>query len=341
MQLASGTHIPDGLLAANALLSEKLHQGSATSTRTLHQSFGVVISHTPLGISRSLYDGRARCRYTGKERDTESGLDNFGPRYYASSMGRFMSPDDVGGHLEDPQTLNLYSYVGNNPLSRTDPSGHDFWQSCGTASATCGNQVIGKGTDGKNVTQLVSGTTDKNGTFSATVITSASLGQAGSGNSATVNGSGLTVTTGTGTSSQQSGQGIFIANTPAANIQGQGAGWNQFNFHIDGNDIAHGVLSSGEATYNGAGGRQGMMDTLNNMKAGNNGPWNFPGEDYYNYHHPDAHNMRYSTGDHPVLENYGPSPHFPVPRSGTVSDFHVDNGTGPGHLSCAQTGSCY
>ena len=36
--------------------------------------------------------------YTGKERDVESGLDNFGPRYMASSMGRFMSTDDFGGH---------------------------------------------------------------------------------------------------------------------------------------------------------------------------------------------------------------------------------------------------
>jgi RHS repeat-associated protein len=44
------------------------------------------------------YDGLARCAYkfTGKERDTESGLDNFGARYNASSLGRFMSPDPVG-----------------------------------------------------------------------------------------------------------------------------------------------------------------------------------------------------------------------------------------------------
>ena len=42
------------------------------------------------------------CKFTGKERDSESGLDNFGARYYASSMGRFMSPDPMGGHLTDP-----------------------------------------------------------------------------------------------------------------------------------------------------------------------------------------------------------------------------------------------
>jgi RHS repeat-associated protein len=72
--------------------------------------------------------------FTGKERDTESGLDYFGARYYASSMGRFMSPDWSAkedpvpyAKLDDPQSLNLYSYVYNNPLSRNDPEGHCPW----------------------------------------------------------------------------------------------------------------------------------------------------------------------------------------------------------------------
>jgi hypothetical protein len=88
MQLASGTHIPDGLLAANSLLAENSRQGFGTWSGTVHQGFGFVISHTSLGIKGSLYDGRIRSRSTGKERDTESGLDYFGARYYASSMGR-------------------------------------------------------------------------------------------------------------------------------------------------------------------------------------------------------------------------------------------------------------
>jgi RHS repeat-associated protein len=67
----------------------------------------------------------------GKERDTESGNDYFGARYYASNMSRFLSPDWSAkaesvpyAKLDDPQTLNLYAYVGNNPLSRVDPDGH-------------------------------------------------------------------------------------------------------------------------------------------------------------------------------------------------------------------------
>jgi RHS repeat-associated protein len=58
---------------------------------------------------------------TGKERDTESGNDYFEARYYASSMGRFMSPDDgIDQDFYDPQSWNLYSYVRNNPLNSVD-----------------------------------------------------------------------------------------------------------------------------------------------------------------------------------------------------------------------------
>src|SRR5450755_4537505 len=48
------------------------------------------------------YDSPAS-KFTGKERDTESGLDNFGKRYNASSLGRFMSPDPVAGSAWNPQ----------------------------------------------------------------------------------------------------------------------------------------------------------------------------------------------------------------------------------------------
>ena len=70
-------------------------------------------------------------KYTGKERDTESGLDMFGARYYGSSLGRFMTPDWATkptavpyAHYGNPQSLNLYSYVQNNPTTTGDPDGH-------------------------------------------------------------------------------------------------------------------------------------------------------------------------------------------------------------------------
>ena len=68
---------------------------------------------------------------TGKERDTESGNDYFGARYYSSSMGRFMSPDWAAkaspvpyATFGNPQSLNLYSYMHNNPLGGVDADGH-------------------------------------------------------------------------------------------------------------------------------------------------------------------------------------------------------------------------
>ncbi len=71
--------------------------------------------------------------FTGKERDTETGLDYFGARYYASNMGRWMSPDWADkpeavpySDLNDPQSLNLYGYVRNNPLSKNDLDGHNI-----------------------------------------------------------------------------------------------------------------------------------------------------------------------------------------------------------------------
>ena|SRR5579863_240335 len=64
--------------------------------------------------------------FTGKERDSESGNDYFGARYYASSMGRFLSPDPVGdwaANPGDPQSWNQYAYVEGNPLAMVDPDG--------------------------------------------------------------------------------------------------------------------------------------------------------------------------------------------------------------------------
>jgi RHS repeat-associated protein len=83
-------------------------------------------------------------KFTGKERDAETNLDYFGARYYSSSLGRFMTPDWSASpvpvpyaDLAIPQSLNLYSYVENNPITSTDPEGH-FRLEPANVSAACG-----------------------------------------------------------------------------------------------------------------------------------------------------------------------------------------------------------
>ena len=63
-------------------------------------------------------DGRVRGKFTGKERDAETGLDYFGARYMSAAQGRFTSGDPFlgSGRPEDPQSWNRYAYARNNPL---------------------------------------------------------------------------------------------------------------------------------------------------------------------------------------------------------------------------------
>ncbi len=75
---------------------------------------------------RTQEPSQRRSHYTGKERDSESGNDYFGARYYASSMGRWLSPEYSmnSAIMELPQTWNKYSYEYNRPLYGTDPNGY-------------------------------------------------------------------------------------------------------------------------------------------------------------------------------------------------------------------------
>lgn len=70
-----------------------------------------------------------RQKFTGNERDTESGLDYFYARYYKNTVGRFLSYDPVfvtDGRLVDPQRLNLYIYARSNPFKFVDRNGEDI-----------------------------------------------------------------------------------------------------------------------------------------------------------------------------------------------------------------------
>jgi RHS repeat-associated protein len=71
-------------------------------------------------------------KFTGKERDPETNNDDFNARYYSSAYGRFLSADWSStpspvpyANLTNPQTLNLYAMVSDNPESFADLDGHE------------------------------------------------------------------------------------------------------------------------------------------------------------------------------------------------------------------------
>lgn len=104
-------------------------------------------------------------RFTGKERDAESGNDYFGARYYGSNMGRFMSPDPSGlffANPMNPQSLNLYSYAQNNPLINIDPTGLDcvYFNDAGDAAESVDHHSS-SGECGKTGGDWVNGTVDQ------------------------------------------------------------------------------------------------------------------------------------------------------------------------------------
>jgi RHS repeat-associated protein len=95
--------------------------------------YGEQLNSFPDQFAPATADDATPLHFTQHERDTESGNDYFGARYYASLMGRFISPDWSSApdtvpyaNFNDPQSLNLYAYAGNNPLIYGDSNGHVY-----------------------------------------------------------------------------------------------------------------------------------------------------------------------------------------------------------------------
>jgi len=98
--------------------------------------------------------------FTQHEHDDEVYLIQTGGRLYDYAMGRFLQVDPVVGSLANSQSLNGYSYIGNNPLSGTDPTGYDCTTSQ-TVGSGCLKDGVNKITDdnGKTVATVVVGNT--------------------------------------------------------------------------------------------------------------------------------------------------------------------------------------
>ena len=85
-------------------------------------------------------------RYSGEYVDSTTGLQYLRARWYDPKQGRFLNEDTYEGEFSNPLTMNLYAYVGNNPLRYTDPSGHcwgdgDFSKWCRNTFNTVANGV--------------------------------------------------------------------------------------------------------------------------------------------------------------------------------------------------------
>jgi len=142
LPLAADPALLENRIWGKSLVAENSRQGFELRSSTLRWASSEVKSRTALGMRGTLYDEGIRSRCTGKERDSESGLDMFGARYYGSSLGRFMTPDWAAkpitvpyANFGNPQSLNLYSYVTNNPLTLLDDDGHDIIYAAGLQNA--------------------------------------------------------------------------------------------------------------------------------------------------------------------------------------------------------------
>ncbi len=126
----------------------------------------------------------ALSRFTGKERDPETGNDYFGARYYESNLGRFMSPDPISLkelRLFDPQRLNLYAYCHNNPVVCVDTDGRDGWDIVSGIGEGLRNFVVdtynGVGTAVQHPSTIITGTVQALSTAGHAYFTSAGRSQ--------------------------------------------------------------------------------------------------------------------------------------------------------------------
>ena len=100
------------------------HLGSSSRMATIGGKRIKAMWYTPFGgDAKEVGDAKARYRFTGKEKD-DSGLYYYGARYYDDAFGRFLAADSLLPDVYDPQQLNRFAYVRNNPVKLVDPDGH-------------------------------------------------------------------------------------------------------------------------------------------------------------------------------------------------------------------------
>jgi RHS repeat-associated protein len=242
-------------------------------------------------------------------------------RCFSSGLGRFMTPDPLGGRLENPQTLNRYVYTANNPVKYVDPYGLDFYLLDDKGKKVKGGEACD-----------TEGACDKKGNL---IVKSEALNDPESGYTGTVNENGVQITGAEGGTAEGTFTAQFIPDTPAASLEGSGA-FEGVSFNING-DCNGRCLASGTFSFNGSPndlrqslGERGAYQTWVDRPRKS-------GRSLNERFHPNTTSHRF--GD-------GPSPHFLVTKDPnatvpTVGDFHVDeHAPGLKHLWCASTKLC-
>ena len=102
------------------------HNDHLGSTSVMTSQTGTLVEETKYDPWGEVKTGGTASKflYTGQEKDLETGLNYYNARYYDSHIRRFTQPDDIIQNVYHPQSLNRYSYVRNNPLRYTDPTGN-------------------------------------------------------------------------------------------------------------------------------------------------------------------------------------------------------------------------
>ncbi|MGE4211745.1 MAG: RHS repeat-associated core domain-containing protein, partial [Oligoflexales bacterium] len=122
------------LLATADISGTKYHHPDRLGTRLITDTSGNVTTeqvNLPYGTALTTESSGAisNRRFTSYDRSATTGMDYAINRFYNSAQGRFTQVDPIGmaaASLEDPQTLNLYGYCGNDPVNHVDPDGLFF-----------------------------------------------------------------------------------------------------------------------------------------------------------------------------------------------------------------------
>ena len=123
------SHQPSARTEASVAEYLFYHCDHLGTVRLITDNSGAVVSrhdYEPFGVEIApvVETANNTHRFTGHERDANTGYDYMHYRSYGSNLGRFMKPDNITGNPLNPQSWNLYSYVRGNPVNFNDPTGH-------------------------------------------------------------------------------------------------------------------------------------------------------------------------------------------------------------------------